>query len=111
MRSKRKSLIAGIVLTGGGSQLKHLSNWLSISQEWIHGLVIRMSIWQVIVMRKLPVHYYATAVGLVMDGLKRHERKKLKCIEEELIAEQAATSSEQEINERLEEHKKKDGPF
>ena len=38
-KSKRKKLIAGIVLTGGGSQLKHSkAAWSNTSQEWIREL-------------------------------------------------------------------------
>ncbi len=68
--TKKKKLIAGIVLTGGGAQLKHLGQLV----EYITGLDTRIG---------LPNEYlanaskfdlssplYATAVGLMMNGLE-----------------------------------------
>ena len=73
---QKKKLIAGIVLTGGGSQLKHLKQLV----EYITGMDTRIG---------YPNEHlagdsdddvtsplFATAVGLVMDGVKRMEKKK-----------------------------------
>jgi cell division protein FtsA len=74
---QKKKLIAGIVLTGGGSQLKHLKQLV----EYITGMDTRIGYPnehlagdsdEAVIASPL----FATAVGLVMDGLKRHERRK-----------------------------------
>ncbi|WP_338732824.1 cell division protein FtsA [Mangrovimonas cancribranchiae] len=79
---QKKKLIAGIVLTGGGSQLKHLKQLV----EYITGMDTRVGFPNEHLAGnsddEVTSPLYATAVGLVMDGLKRHERKK---------AEEAAT--------------------
>ena len=41
---QKKKLIAGIVLTGGGSQLKHLKQLVEYITEWILELDIQMNI-------------------------------------------------------------------
>ncbi|RZS92180.1 cell division protein FtsA [Aquimarina brevivitae] len=74
--SPKKKLIAGIVLTGGGSQLNHLKQLV----EYITGMDTRVG---------YPNEHlagdsdpettspmYATAVGLVMDGLSHLKKKK-----------------------------------
>ena len=74
---QKKKLIAGIVLTGGGSQLNHLKQLV----EYITGMDTRIG---------YPNEHlagdsdddvtsplFATAVGLVMDGLKRQEKRKI----------------------------------
>ena len=74
--SPKKKLIAGIVLTGGGSQLKHLKQLV----EYITGMDTRIG---------YPNEHlagdsdpettspmYATAVGLVMDGLSHIKKQK-----------------------------------
>ncbi len=81
---QKKKLIAGIVLTGGGAQLKHLKQLV----EYITGMDTRIG---------YPNEHlagdsddevlsplFATAVGLVMDGVKRQERKKEDAVIEEL---------------------------
>jgi len=73
---QKKKLIAGIVLTGGGSQLKHLKQLV----EYITGMDTRIGYpnehlagnSDEIVTSPL----FATAVGLVMDGLQRQDRKR-----------------------------------
>ncbi len=72
---QKKKLIAGIVLTGGGSQLNHLKQLV----EYITGMDTRVG---------YPTEHlagdsdgditsplYATAVGLVLDGLERQEKQ------------------------------------
>src|SRR6056300_10444 len=79
---QKKKLIAGIVLTGGGSQLKHLKQLV----EYITGMDTRIG---------YPNEHlagdsdddvtsplYATAVGLVLDGLKHKDRKRIEHQEE-----------------------------
>ena len=74
---QKKKLIAGIVLTGGGSQLKHLKQLV----EYITGMDTRIGFPNEHLAGdsddEITSPLYATAVGLVMDGLKRQERRKV----------------------------------
>jgi cell division protein FtsA len=82
---QKKKLIAGIVLTGGGSQLKHLKQLV----EYITGMDTRIGYPNEHLAgdsdEDIASPLFATAVGLVMDGLKRQDRKQAE--EEELISE------------------------
>ncbi|WP_242155449.1 cell division protein FtsA [Aestuariivivens sediminis] len=73
---QKKKLIAGIVLTGGGSQLKHLKQLV----EYITGMDTRIGYPNEHLAgdsdEDITSPLYATAVGLVLDGLKRQERRK-----------------------------------
>ena len=83
---QKKKLIAGIVLTGGGSQLKHLKQLV----EYITGMDTRIGYPNEHLAgdsdEDIASPLFATAVGLVMDGLKRQDRKNAEEVEE-LIAE------------------------
>jgi cell division protein FtsA len=72
---QKKKLIAGIVLTGGGSQLKHLKQLV----EYITGMDTRIGYPNEHLAGdsddEITSPLYATAVGLVMDGLLRQNRK------------------------------------
>lgn len=72
---QKKKLIAGIVLTGGGSQLKHLKQLV----EFITGMDTRIGYPNEHIAgdsnSEVASPLYATAVGLVMEGFKRQERK------------------------------------
>ncbi|QNK76388.1 cell division protein FtsA [Winogradskyella sp. PAMC22761] len=80
---QKKKLIGGIVLTGGGAQLKHLKQLV----EYITGMDTRIGYPNEHLAGEsdddIASPLFATAVGLVMDGLKRQERKKAEAIEEE----------------------------
>ncbi len=95
---QKKKLIAGIVLTGGGSQLKHLKQLV----EYITGMDTRIGYPNEHLAGDsdddIASPLYATAVGLVMDGLKRQERKKAEAIEEE---------ANEEARRRLQKNQKK----
>jgi cell division protein FtsA len=71
---QKKKLIAGIVLTGGGSQLKHLKQLV----EYITGMDTRIGYPNEHLAGgsddEIASPLFATAVGLVMDGLKRQDR-------------------------------------
>ena len=95
---QKKKLIAGIVLTGGGSQLKHLKQLV----EYITGMDTRIG---------YPNEHlagdsdddvtsplYATAVGLVLDGLKRQERNKTE--QQEQVEGEIEISVEEELKEK-----------
>jgi len=73
---QKKKLIAGIVLTGGGAQLKHLKQLV----EYTTGMDARLGYPNEHIAgnsdKEVASPLYATAVGLVMDGLKRQERKR-----------------------------------
>jgi len=103
--SPKKKLIAGIVLTGGGSQLKHLKQLV----EYITGMDTRIG---------YPNEHlagnsdpettspmYATAVGLVMDSLVHIGKQKETAIKEALVEEERKqqTLSEEETEEQEEE--------
>ncbi|MEM6687338.1 MAG: cell division protein FtsA, partial [Bacteroidota bacterium] len=79
---QKKKLIAGIVLTGGGSQLNHLKQLV----EYITGMDTRIGYPNEHLAgdsdEDIASPLYATAVGLVMDGLKRQDRKKAEAVEE-----------------------------
>ncbi|MCB0432545.1 MAG: cell division protein FtsA [Mangrovimonas sp.] len=81
---QKKKLIAGIVLTGGGSQLKHLKQLV----EYITGMDTRIGFPNEHLAGdtddEVTSPLYATAVGLVMDGLKKQEKRKLEKIEEKV---------------------------
>jgi cell division protein FtsA len=81
---QKKKLIAGIVLTGGGAQLKHLKQLV----EYITGMDTRIGFPNEHLAGdsddEVTSPLYATAVGLVMDGLKRQERRKAEKIEEKV---------------------------
>jgi cell division protein FtsA len=82
---QKKKLSGGIVLTGGGAQLKHLKQLV----EYITGMDTRIGYPNEHLAgdsdEDIASPLFATAVGLVMDGLKRQERKKVEAIEEEVI--------------------------
>ena len=71
---QKKKLIAGIVLTGGGSQLNHLKQLV----EYITGMDTRVGYPNEHLAgdtdKSVTSPLYATAVGLVMDGLGRIEK-------------------------------------
>ena len=71
---QKKKLIAGIVLTGGGSQLKHLKQLV----EYITGMDTRVGYPNEHLAgdsdSDITSPMYATAVGLVMDSLMRQEK-------------------------------------
>ena len=95
---QKKKLIAGIVLTGGGSQLKHLKQLV----EYITGMDTRIGYPNEHLAgdsdEDVTSPLYATAVGLVLDGLKRHERKKIEQQEEQVIEDE--TSIEEKVKEK-----------
>ena len=99
---QKKKLIAGIVLTGGGSQLNHLKQLV----EYITGMDTRIG---------YPNEHlagdsdddvtsplFATAVGLVMDGLKRQEKRKQEAVAHQAYEEASASDdlNEEEVIEK-----------
>ncbi len=95
--SPKKKLIAGIVLTGGGSQLKHLKQLV----EYITGMDTRIGYPNEHLAgnsdSETTSPMYATAVGLVMDGLV-HIQKQKKTVKKETLAKAETTTQQAEAN-------------
>ena len=102
---QKKKLIAGIVLTGGGSQLKHLKQLV----EYITGMDTRVGYPNEHLAgdsdSDITSPMYATAVGLVMDSLMRQEKTLTE------IPENNESESEEEETPIPETSKRKDGGF
>ena len=110
---QKKKLIAGIVLTGGGSQLNHLKQLV----EYITGMDTRVGYPNEHLAgdsdSDITSPLYATAVGLVLDGLERQvkqsvtEQKDVKTeIPEEVSLEKTKVSSRgflEKLTERVKE--------
>ena len=105
-QEQRKRLIAGIVLTGGGSQLKHINQLF----EYVTGMSTRIGYPSEHLAsgsdKEMSSPQFATAVGLVMKGIADKEiTRSMAILEEELIAEEEApiavveTPIEEEVNE------------
>ncbi|MDO6473613.1 cell division protein FtsA [Maribacter sp. 1_MG-2023] len=92
---QKKKLIAGIVLTGGGSQLKHLKQLV----EYITGMDTRIGYPNEHLAgdsdEEVASPLYATAVGLLMNAIKNQE--KLKLTQEEILQEQELEQEEEEL--------------
>lgn len=73
-----KKLIAGIVVTGGGAQLKHISQLI----EYITGMDTRVGYpnehLAKTIVEDVKSPMYATGVGLVIKGLQKYEKEKRK---------------------------------
>jgi len=97
----KKKLIAGIVLTGGGSQLKHIKQLV----EYITGMDTRIGFPNEHLAsgsdESLSSPQYATAVGLLMNGLRDVEvRQERERIEQKI---NAVRAQEQLADEKKEE--------
>ena len=72
MHDQKKKLIAGIVLTGGGSQLKHLKQLV----EYITGMDTRIGYpgehLASETVNNISSPMFATSVGLLMNALERN---------------------------------------
>lgn len=98
----KKKLIAGIVLTGGGAQLKHIKQLV----EYITGMDTRIGYPNENLAgdsdESLSSPQYATAVGLLMNGLNK--------IEKEKVAQRIKVSSSNQTSEELESEDKIEEP-
>ncbi|MBP8792011.1 MAG: cell division protein FtsA [Lutibacter sp.] len=105
----KKKLIAGIVLTGGGAQLKHLKQLV----EYITGMDTRIGYPNENLAgdsdESISSPQYATAVGLLMNGLKRIDKQKARIAElnKVLAKEQEVVSKPSEEEEIVPEEPKK----
>jgi cell division protein FtsA len=102
---KRKKLIAGIVLTGGGAQLKHLKQLV----EYITGMDTRVGYPNEHLAgdtnKEIASPIYATAVGLVMNSLEKQAQKEKEQFEEQPKETEAANEIETGQKEHIEEPK------
>ena len=84
---QKKKLIAGIVLTGGGSQLKHLKQLV----EYITGMDTRIGYPNEHLAgdseEEIASPLYATAVGLLMNAVENKGKLRPPYDEEELVLE------------------------
>ena len=103
---QKKKLIAGIVLTGGGSQLKHLKQLV----EYVTGMDTRVGYPNEHLAgdtdKNVTSPLYATAVGLVMDGLSKIEKNTTENLElENSNEEDGVVESNEEDNSNEKEQK------
>ena len=103
---QKKKLIAGIVLTGGGSQLKHLKQLV----EYVTGMDTRVGYPNEHLAgdtdKNVTSPLYATAVGLVMDGLSKIEKNTSENLElENSNEEDGVIESNEEDNSNEKEQK------
>ena len=93
----RKKLIAGIVLTGGGSQLKHLRQLV----EYITGMDARIGYPNEHLAGNsdddLSSPSYATAVGLLMQGLENQSKEEREQDEVDISEKNEEEFAEQEL--------------
>ena len=108
----KKKLIAGIVITGGGAQLKHLKQLV----EYITGMDSRIGYPNENLAgdsdESLSSPQYATAVGLLMNGLKQLDKEQVRLAEQQKIEEEAAAKVEtkEALNEEVKEEEIKEVP-
>ncbi len=100
--TQKGKLIAGIVLTGGGSQLKHLRQLV----EYITGMDTRIGYPNEHLAgdsdEVLSSPSYATAVGLLMEGLVKSDKEEyVPVVEEEVLT--ASLEEEKTIQEPVNE--------
>ena len=103
---QKKKLIAGIVLTGGGSQLKHLKQLV----EYVTGMDTRVGYPNEHLAgdtdKNVTSPLYATAVGLVMDGLSKIEKNTTENLELENSNEEDGVSELNEEDDSIEKEQK-----
>lgn len=104
----KKKLIGGIVLTGGGAQLKHLKQLV----EYITGIDVRIGYPNEHLAgesdEQLSSPQYATAIGLLMNGLEQKE-KIAERKEVEIPTEQETESLEDVESKDVEDTEQKKG--
>lgn len=108
--TKHGKLIAGIVLTGGGSQIKHLKQLV----EYITGMDTRIGYPNEHLAgdseEYLSSPIYATSVGLLMSGLEKIEQEeRLKDLEEKIETENKTKieeTQEEDVKQKMKPQRK-----
>lgn len=103
----KKKLIAGIVLTGGGAELKHIKQLV----EYITGMDTRVGLPNEHLAgnsdKELSSPLYATAVGLVMNSLENNTRSASPEVPEIKTHQEPVTPVDDVMQEEKEEEKQK----
>src|SRR5690606_35820427 len=93
---QKKKLIAGIVMTGGGSKLKHIRQLT----EYITGTDVRIGYSNEHIVgalvEELSGPEYATSVGVLMKGLEKLEENQTEVFEEEMISNMTVSEAKTE---------------
>ncbi len=104
---QKKKLIAGIVLTGGGSQLKHLKQLV----EYITGMDTRIGYPNEHLAgdsdAEIASPLYATAVGLLMNAVENKDKRRLKTLAEEKEREMVLQGEEETVAATLKKKERK----
>ena len=91
---QKKKLIAGIVMTGGGSKLKHIRQLA----EYINAMDVRIGFSNEHIVgemvEELSGPEYATSVGLLMKGLEKLEENQSELYDEEVMVKMTDDSEE-----------------
>jgi cell division protein FtsA len=98
----KKKLIAGIVVTGGGAQLKHITQLV----EYITGMDTRIGYPNEHLAsgnEEITKPLFATSVGLLMKGLEKQEKINKKIKSSQQINEAIEESIEEQIEEEEDE--------
>jgi cell division protein FtsA len=100
-----KKLIGGIVVTGGGAQLKHLTQLF----EYMTGMDTRIGyptehLSSANTIENLTSPMYSTGIGLVMKGFEEVKRKNrsLSSSTEQIRPEEKSTKKEKKVNQGTE---------
>jgi cell division protein FtsA len=106
---QKKKLIAGIVLTGGGSQLKHLKQLV----EYITGMDTRIGYPNEHLAgdsdAEIASPLYATAVGLLMNAVKNQSKMQAEAIsapETDIVTDEEERVEELHVNEERRKERK-----
>jgi cell division protein FtsA len=103
-----KKLLGGIVLTGGGAQLKHIAQLT----EFKTGMDTRIGYPNEHLANEVPSEMaspmYATGIGLVIVGIERYEKEKLKMKASMPVVEEEAPAIEVKQKKIREKKIKKD---
>ncbi|NER09331.1 cell division protein FtsA [Muriicola jejuensis] len=104
---QKKKLIAGIVLTGGGSQLKHLKQLV----EYITGMDTRIGYPNEHLAgdsdAEIASPLYATAVGLLMNAVENKDKRRLKTLEAEKEREMVMQGHEETVTATAKKRERK----
>lgn len=105
----KKKLIAGIVLTGGGSQLRHLKQLV----EYITGMDVRIGYPNEHLAGnsddEVASPLYATAVGLLMEAAEIQRRAELKELEQRVLSEEVPEPADIEAQQEMKKKVEREG--